>query len=77
MLVDAGAESPLHYVSDFTRTIPVGGQFTQQQLEIYPENEKKYFPKSGLFVFLLSHSVLARNSNLTQLQFSKYFLLDH
>ena len=35
MLVDAGAESLLHYASDFTRTIPVGGKFSQQQREIY------------------------------------------
>ncbi len=35
MLVDAGAESLLHYASDFTRTTPVGGQFSQKQREIY------------------------------------------
>ena len=35
MLVDAGAESSLHYASDFTRTIPVGGKFTQKQRAIY------------------------------------------
>ena len=35
MLVDAGAESNGHYASDFTRTIPVGGKFSQQQLDIY------------------------------------------
>ena len=35
MIVDAGAESNMHYASDFTRTIPVGGEFTQKQLEIY------------------------------------------
>ena len=35
MIVDAGAESNLHYASDFTRVVPVGGQFTQKQLEIY------------------------------------------
>jgi Xaa-Pro aminopeptidase len=35
MLTDAGAESPLHYASDFTRTVPVGGKFTQKQREIY------------------------------------------
>ncbi|MCY1722215.1 aminopeptidase P family protein [Prolixibacteraceae bacterium Z1-6] len=35
MLCDAGAESLLHYASDFTRTTPVGGEFTQKQREIY------------------------------------------
>ncbi len=35
MIVDAGAESNLHYASDFTRTFPVGGKFSQKQLEIY------------------------------------------
>ncbi len=35
MLVDAGAEVKSHYASDFTRTTPVGGKFTQKQREIY------------------------------------------
>lgn len=35
LIVDAGAETGLHYASDFTRTIPVGGKFTQKQREIY------------------------------------------
>ena len=35
MIVDAGAESNMHYASDFTRTIPVGGTFSQKQLDIY------------------------------------------
>lgn len=35
MLVDAGAETNMHYASDFTRTSPVGGIFTQKQKEIY------------------------------------------
>ncbi len=35
MLTDAGAETMMHYASDFTRTVPVGGTFTQQQREIY------------------------------------------
>ena len=35
MLTDAGAESLLHYASDFTRTVPVGGNFTRKQREIY------------------------------------------
>jgi Xaa-Pro aminopeptidase len=32
---DSGAESTLHYGSDITRTIPVSGQFSQRQKEIY------------------------------------------
>ncbi len=35
LLVDCGAESEMHYASDHTRTTPVGGEFSQQQLEIY------------------------------------------
>lgn len=35
LLVDAGAESDMHYASDFTRTFPVGGKFTKKQLDIY------------------------------------------
>lgn len=35
MLVDAGAETAMGYASDFTRTFPVGGKFTQMQKEIY------------------------------------------
>ncbi len=32
---DSGAESAMHYAGDITRTIPVGGRFTQKQKEIY------------------------------------------
>ena len=32
---DSGAESKLHYASDITRTIPVGGKFSDKQKEIY------------------------------------------
>ncbi len=35
LLVDAGAESPLGYASDITRTTPVGGRFSMLQREIY------------------------------------------
>lgn len=35
MLCDAGAETNMNYCSDNTRTMPVGGNFTQKQLEIY------------------------------------------
>ncbi len=32
---DSGAESLLHYAADITRTIPVSGEFSQKQREIY------------------------------------------
>jgi len=35
MVTDAGAESLLHYASDITRTVPVGGEFSRRQKEIY------------------------------------------
>ena len=35
LLIDAGAESRSHYASDHTRTLPVGGKFSNQNREIY------------------------------------------
>jgi len=35
MVTDAGTESALHYSSDITRTVPVGGKFSTRQKEIY------------------------------------------
>jgi Xaa-Pro aminopeptidase len=35
LVIDAGCESALHYASDITRTVPVGGKFSQRQKEIY------------------------------------------
>ncbi len=32
---DSGAESALHYASDITRTIPIGGKFDSRQKDIY------------------------------------------
>ena len=35
LVVDAGAETDMHYASDITRTTPVGGKFNQKQKDIY------------------------------------------
>ena len=35
MVTDAGAETTLHYASDITRTVPVGGKFDLRQKDIY------------------------------------------
>lgn len=35
MLTDTGAETTMHYASDHTRTVPVGGKFSQKQKDIY------------------------------------------
>ncbi|WP_321286769.1 aminopeptidase P family protein [uncultured Sunxiuqinia sp.] len=35
LLVDAGSQTSNYYASDFTRTSPVGGKFSQKQREIY------------------------------------------
>ena len=35
LVVDAGAETTMHYASDFTRTLPAGGRYTSKQKEIY------------------------------------------
>ena len=35
MVVDAGVEANDHYASDFTRTYPTAGRFTQRQRDIY------------------------------------------
>jgi len=35
LVLDSGAESPLHYASDITRTFPVSGKFTSIQKDIY------------------------------------------
>ena len=35
LVIDAGLESNEHYASDFTRTYPTGGKFTQKQRDVY------------------------------------------
>lgn len=35
MVIDAGAESNTHYASDFTRTYPCSGKYTQKQKDVY------------------------------------------
>lgn len=35
MVTDAGAETTMHYASDITRTVPVGGKFNERQKGIY------------------------------------------
>ena len=35
LLVDAGAESGMHYAGDMTRTFPISGQFSEVQRQIY------------------------------------------
>jgi len=35
VVADSGAESPLHYAADITRTFPVNGKFSDKQLDIY------------------------------------------
>jgi Xaa-Pro aminopeptidase len=35
LVIDSGAESELHYASDITRTVPVGGKFSPRQKDIY------------------------------------------
>jgi len=35
LVIDAGFETPQHYATDHTRTVPVSGKFTQKQKEIY------------------------------------------
>lgn len=35
LLMDGGAETAMHYATDHTRTMPVGGRFSQKQKQIY------------------------------------------
>lgn len=54
MLTDAGAETAMGYASDFTRTIPVGGKFSNKQKDIYnivlaANNKAISMSKPGVF----------------------------
>lgn len=77
LLVDAGAEIGSHYASDFTRTVPVSGKFTQKQREIYEivlaaNNKGRELTKPGstyLSVHLAAAEVIA--SGLKQIGLMK------
>ncbi|MBN2570822.1 MAG: aminopeptidase P family protein [Ignavibacteriales bacterium] len=68
VVVDSGAESLMHYASDITRTIPVGGKFTKKQKDIYnivllAHNEAVANIKAGIkykYVHLLAAKVIAK-----------------
>ena len=68
IVIDAGAENNMNYCSDFTRTIPSSGKFTQQQKDIYnivaaANNLAQEMAKPGLTykeVHLASCRVLAQ-----------------
>lgn len=68
LLTDAGAETNTHYASDFTRTFPVSGKFTQKQKEIYEivlaaNNQATAATKPGIKyqdVHLLAAKVIAQ-----------------
>jgi Xaa-Pro aminopeptidase len=35
LVMDSGSDSPMNYASDITRTVPVGGKFSDKQKQIY------------------------------------------
>jgi Xaa-Pro aminopeptidase len=35
LVMDSGSDSPMNYASDITRTVPVGGKFSEKQKQIY------------------------------------------
>lgn len=64
MLTDAGAETNMHYASDMTRTIPIGGKFTERQKSIYnivleANNRAREMTKPGV-PYLDVHTEAAR-----------------
>jgi len=42
LVIDSGAQSPLYYSSDITRTIPVNGKFSAKQKDIYEIVERAH-----------------------------------
>ena len=77
LVLDSGAESPLHYASDITRTFPVSGKFTEIQKEIYnivlAANQgaiEKMRPGIS-FKEVHLHAAKIITENLTQLGFMK------
>lgn len=77
VLTDAGAETPMGYASDLTRTVPVGGEFTQQQKDIYnivlkANNKAAEAIKPGV-TYLSVHTLAAKTifSGLKELGFVK------
>jgi Xaa-Pro aminopeptidase len=64
MLTDAGAETSMNYCSDNTRTVPIGGKFSQKQKEIYElvlaaNNNVLSFTKPGI-LYRDAHMIAAR-----------------
>lgn len=77
MVVDAGAEVDSHYASDFTRTYPTSGKFTQKQKDIYQTvyecNELAYSLSRPGTPYLEVHKAVGRHmlDNLSQLSLVK------
>ena len=60
LVIDSGAESPLHYASDITRTIPVSGKFSPKQKDIY----EIVLEAHDLAISLIKPGVLYRDIHL-------------
>jgi len=73
LVVDAGVEANDHYASDFTRTYPTAGKFTQQQRDIYQTvyecNELAYSMTAPGVRYVDVHKAVAKHmlSNLSQI----------
>lgn len=77
LVIDAGAESNVHYASDFTRTYPTGGRFTGMQRDIYTTvyecNELAFSMTAPGVRYRDVHLAVARHllDNLSQLSLVK------